>query len=167
MLTVEKTNINGLLLIKPDVFEDSRGTYVQLYDSIEYEKILPEGTIFVQDDYSYSSQNVLRGIHGDLDTSKLISIVYGHVYDVVIDNRPDSSTYKVWQSFDLSRENAHQLFIPAGCGNGMYVFSREAVFHYKQTSHYRKDIQFTIKWNDSTYNIHWPMLSPILSDRDS
>lgn len=166
MIQVEKTDIEGLLLIQPDIFEDERGTYVQLYDSIDYENIIPKEIKFVQEDYSYSIQNVLRGIHGDYDTAKLISIVYGSVFDVVIDNRPESSTYLKHQCFYLSRESGQQLFIPEGCGNGMLALSMNVIFHYKQTSHYTPGTQFTIKWDDERFNISWPITQPILSKRD-
>ena len=114
MMRVEQTSIEGLLLIKPEIHTDNRGSYTEIYDSEKYKDILPEGTIFVQDDYSYSKQNVLRGIHGDSCTAKLISIVYGKVFDVVIDNRPNSPTYLQVETFTLSRQNAHQIFIPEG-----------------------------------------------------
>jgi len=165
MLNVEYTNIDGLLLIKPEIHKDHRGSYTEIYDSEKYRDVLPHVS-FVQDDYSYSKQNVLRGIHGDSQTAKLISIVYGDVFDVVIDNRPDSKTYLQYQTFNLSRENAYQLFIPEGCGNGMLALSSEVVFHYKQTSHYEPGIQFTIKWDDPRFNISWPISNPILSERD-
>jgi dTDP-4-dehydrorhamnose 3,5-epimerase len=150
MLITEKTSIEGLLLIKPDIFVDNRGTYVQLYDSMDYKNILPENIEFVQEDYSYSIQDVLRGIHGDYRTAKLISIIYGEVLDAVIDNRPDSPTY----------------LQPEGCGNGMLALSNEVIFHYKQTSHYEYQSQFTIKWNDPRFNIDWGIKYPILSNRD-
>ena len=164
-LIAEATNIDGVLLIHPDVYNDERGTYVQLYDSEQYKDILPNIT-FVQNDYSYSVQNVLRGIHGDYETSKLISIVYGGIYDVVVDNRPESKTYLKWQAFDLSRENATQLFVPAGCGNSMLALTPEVIFHYNQTTHFTYGKQFTIKWNDDKLNIKWPIDNPILSERD-
>lgn len=166
MIQVEQAKIEGLLLIKPKIQADNRGSYTEIYDSLSYSDILPKGTTFVQDDYSYSKQNVLRGIHGDSCTAKLISIVYGKVFDVVIDNRPNSPTYLQVETFTLSRENAHQLFIPEGCGNGMLAISPEVVFHYKQTTHYIPGIQFTIKWNDPRFTIPWPTTNPILSERD-
>ena len=165
MLNVEYTNIEGLLLIKPEIFRDNRGTYVELYDTQKYQEILPVGTNFVQDDYSYSKQNVLRGIHGDFVTSKLISVLNGMIQAVIVDNRPNSKTYMKWQSFDISSENGHQLFIPAGCGNSMLALT-DTVYHYKQTTHYTPHSQFTIKWDDPKLNIEWRILKPILSERD-
>jgi len=167
MIYVEYTNIEGLLLIKPDIFIDERGSYVQIFDTDEYKHILPTAsTNFVQDDYSYSKINVLRGIHGDFVTSKLISVLNGMIQAVIVDNRPTSPTYMKWQSFEISRENAHQLFIPAGCGNSMLALTDDVIYHYKQTSHYTPKSQFTIKWDDPRLNIEWRITQPILSDRD-
>lgn len=166
MLYVEYTKIEGLLLIKPEIYEDERGTYVELFDAIKYKNILPINTIFVQDDYSYSKKNVLRGIHGDYETSKLVCVLNGKAYCVILDNRPKSKTYLQWQSFELSRENSYQLFIPAGCGNSMFALTDDVVYHYKQTTHYTPKKQFTIKWDDERFKIEWPSYSPILSERD-
>lgn len=166
MLAMEYTDIDGLLLIKPQIFNDERGSYTQLYDSEEYRDVLPIGTNFVQDDYSHSKKDVLRGIHGDLYTSKLISVLNGEVYSVIVDNRPKSKTYMKWQSFSISNKNAYQLFIPAGCGSAMLALTDDVVFHYKQTSHYIPKTQFTIRWNDENLNINWPIDNPILSNRD-
>ena len=166
MLKVEETSIDGLLLIHPEIFKDFRGTYVQLYDTVMYQEILPVGINFVQDDYSYSKKDVLRGIHGDFETSKLISVLNGEILAVIIDNRKESKTYKAWQKFYLSKENAQQLFIPAGCGNSMLALTEDVVYHYKQTSHYTPKSQFTIKWDDNNLGIDWGIRFPILSERD-
>lgn len=166
MLNIEHTDIEGLLLIKPNIYKDERGSYTEIYDTETYRDILPIGTNFVQDDYSYSKINVLRGIHGDFITSKLISVLNGMIQAVIVDNRKESNTYMKWQSFILSRENANQLFIPAGCGNSMLALTDDVVYHYKQTSHYTPKSQFTIKWDDPRLNIKWLILNPILSNRD-
>ena len=167
MLNVEYTNIDGLLLIKPGIYQDERGSYVEIYDTESYRDILPISTSFVQDDYSYSKINVLRGIHGDFVTSKLISVLNGMIQAVVVDNREKSPTYMKCQSFHLSRENAHQLFIPAGCGNSMLALTDDVVYHYKQTTHYTPKSQFTIKWNNERFDIPWQVKDPILSERDT
>ena len=165
MLNVEYTEIDGVLLIKPSIYQDFRGSYVEIYNSESYRDILPISTSFVQDDYSYSKINVLRGIHGDFVTSKLISVLNGKIQAVIVDNRETSKTYMKWQSFHLSRENAHQLFIPAGCGNSMLALT-DVIYHYKQTSYYTPSSQFTIKWDDDRLNIEWDIKNPILSERD-
>ena len=168
MIHVGYTNIDGLLLIKPDVFKDARGTYTELYDTELYKDVLPIGTIFVQDDYSHSKKNVLRGIHGDEYTSKLISVLNGEIYSVIVDNRPNSKTYMKWESFYITRKNNYQIFIPAGCGSAMLALTDDVVFHYKQTTHYIPNSQFTIRWNDERLNIKWPVKEKniIISKRD-
>jgi len=167
MINIEYTKIDGLLLIKPEIFLDGRGQYVELYDTETYQKVLPIGTCFVQDDYSFSKRYVLRGIHGDFSTSKLITVLNGMVQAVIVDNRKDSKTYMQWQDFYLSGENSHQLFIPAGCGNSMLTLTDDVVYHYKQTTHYTPKSQFTIKWDDERLNIIWKIKNPILSKRDT
>ena len=167
MLNVEYTNIEGLLLIKPEIFTDGRGRYVELYDTEKYQNILPIGTNFVQDDYSFSKKFILRGIHGDFVTSKLITVLNGMIQAVIVDNREDSDTYMEWQDFYLSGENSYQLFIPAGCGNSMLALTDDVVYHYKQTTHYTPKSQFTIKWDDERLNIVWKIKNPILSERDT
>ena len=110
---------------------------------------------------------MLRGIHGDKSTFKLISCLYGEFYLVVVNNDPSSKHYKKWQSFHVSDVNRKQILIPPKYGNGHLVLSDIAIFHYKQTTEYNRDGQFTIMWNDPEYNIKWPSKNPILSKRDA
>jgi len=110
---------------------------------------------------------VLRGIHGDGKTWKLITCLYGSFYFVVVNNDPNSDEYKKSISFTLSDRNRLQILVPPNFGNGHLVTSDEAIFHYKQTTTYDRSSQFTIKWNDPEYSIWWPTQSPILSERDS
>ena len=122
--------------------------------------------VFIQDDISISRQHVLRGIHGDSKTWKLVSCLYGSFYLVVINNDPKSNQYKKWQSFTLSDKNMIQVLVPPKFGNGHLVLSSNAVFHYKQTTEYDRSSQFTILWNDPECKIWWPIKQPILSIRD-
>ena len=122
---------------------------------------------FIQDDISVSSKHVLRGIHGDDVTWKLVSCLYGEFYLVAVNWDKHSPQYKQWEGFTLSDENRLQVLIPAQFGNGHVVLSDIAVFHYKQNTYYDRSRQFTILWNDSEINIQWPIDNPILSDRDS
>jgi dTDP-4-dehydrorhamnose 3,5-epimerase len=157
--------LDGVKLITPDVFEDYRGKYIETYDSIKYKEIL--GDIeFVQDDISISRKNVLRGLHGNNVTAKLISIPHGAIYALIADNRPESPTYKQWESHVLTAENRMQLFVPAGIGNSMIALEDMTVYHYKQNTHFEPDTQFTIQWNDPEWNFWWPISNPILSQRD-
>ena len=108
----------------------------------------------------------MRGVHGDANTYKLISCLYGTIYLLVVDNRPWSPQYKEWISFTLSDKNRKQVLVPPGYGNGHLVMSKTAVFHYKWSEYYNREAQFTIKWNDPEYEFWWPVKHPILSQRD-
>lgn len=165
MLNVQKTKLDNVLLIEPDTFEDHRGYYVETYNEQLYHEA-GITTKFIQDDISVSSQHVLRGIHGNDDTYKLISCLHGRFYFVVVNNDPESSQYKQWQAFTLSAENRKQVLVPPKFGNGHVVLSDKAIFHYKQNTYYNPGSQFTIKWNDPEYAIWWPIKNPILSQRD-
>jgi dTDP-4-dehydrorhamnose 3,5-epimerase len=160
-MIVENTEIEGVKLIKPVVHEDFRGTNFELYNDREYYMI---PTQFVVDSISTSRKHVLRGIHGDFKTTKLISCLYGTIYFVVLDKRQDSRTYNHSLSFTLSDRNKHQVIVPPGCGNAHLVMSDECVFSYKLDQHYDRETQFTIRWSDT--NISWPIKHPILSERD-
>lgn len=165
-MEVSKTKLDGVLLIKPPtIFEDFRGTYVETYN----EKLYKEAGIkvkFVQDDISVSSKNVLRGIHGDSETWKLVSCLYGEFYLVVVNWDDASPQFGKWDSFVLSDQNRLQVLVPPKSGNGHLVLSKLAIFHYKQSTYYNRARQFTIKWNDPKLNIRWPIKNPILSKRD-
>jgi dTDP-4-dehydrorhamnose 3,5-epimerase len=164
-MIVEDTEISGVKLIKPVVHEDFRGTNFESFNKFEYHH---DGITesFVVDSISTSRKHVLRGIHGDSRTTKLISCLYGTIYFVVLDKREDSKTFNQWISFTLSDRNKHQVLVPPGCGNAHLVMSDECVFSYKLDAHYERSTQFTIKWNDDRYGIYWPIKHPILSERD-
>jgi dTDP-4-dehydrorhamnose 3,5-epimerase len=166
-LKVEKTGLEGVLAITPPTnYEDFRGSYLEIYNHDLYQEagITQD---FIQDDISTSRQGVLRGIHGDEKTWKLISCLYGSFYLVVVNNNPSSEEFKKSISFTLSDRNRLQILVPPKFGNGHLVLSKEAIFHYKQTTNYDRSSQFTIKWNDPDYLIWWPTTNPILSQRDS
>jgi dTDP-4-dehydrorhamnose 3,5-epimerase len=109
---------------------------------------------------------VLRGIHGDGETWKLISCMYGKFYFVVVNCDTESADFGKWQSFTLSDKNRWQVLVPPKHGNGHYVMSEMTIFHYKQTSYYNPKGQFTYRWDDPLLNIWWPTKSPLLSRRD-
>jgi dTDP-4-dehydrorhamnose 3,5-epimerase len=165
-MKVRKTKLKGVFLITPPtIFKDFRGEYVEIYnkDFFHNKKI---NTRFKQDDISVSKKNVLRGIHGDYLTTKLISCLYGSFYLVVVNNDPKSPQYKQFISFILSEKNRLQVLVPPKFGNGHLVLTKQAIFHYKQNTNYHRASQFTIKWNDPNYNFKWPVKYPILSQRD-
>jgi len=166
MIQVEKTKLEGVLMIKPPtIFEDFRGTYVEIFN----EKLYAEAGIntkFVEEDISVNSRNVLRGVHGDQKTWKLISCLYGKFYLVVVNWNEHSSQYRQWESFVLSEQNRLQILVPPIFGNGHLVLSEQSIFHYKQSSYYDHEGQFTILWNDPSLNLWWPCKDPIVSPRD-
>ncbi|MDD5633658.1 MAG: dTDP-4-dehydrorhamnose 3,5-epimerase family protein [Candidatus Omnitrophica bacterium] len=165
MITVEKTDLEGVLLIKPGAFEDHRGYYLELYNEKLYKSKGIE-VDFVEDDISIAKRNVIKGIHGDSSTWKLISCLHGEFYLVVINYDEGSKNFGKWQSFVLSDVNKYQVLVPPKHGNGHLCLSEKSIFHYKQSSYYAPSRQFTIKWNDARFNISWPVEQPILSKRD-
>jgi len=166
-MLIEPTNLDGVKLITPPTnFEDFRGSYIEIYNQRAYHQAgLKEA--FIQDDISTSRKNVLRGVHGDATTWKLISCLYGAFYLVVVNNDPSSLEFKKWEAFTLSDQNRKQILIPPKFGNGHLVLTDIAIFHYKQTTEYDRSGQFTIIWNDPDYGLWWPVKQPILSIRDS
>ena len=122
---------------------------------------------FLQDDISVSKKNVLRGIHGDNTTWKLLSCVHGKIYLIVLNNDVKSKQYGRWQSFIMSDNDYNQILVPPKFGNGYLVLSDKAVFTYKQSTYYKRSTQFTISWKDPEFKIKWPIKKPILSKRDS
>ena len=120
-----------------------------------------------QDDFSISSKNVLRGIHGDQNTWKLVSCLFGSFFLVVVNNDPNHDQYRETYEIILTDKTRNQILIPPKFGNGHMVLSEKAIFHYKQTTYYNQKGQFTILWNDRELNINWPHRKPILSKRDS
>jgi dTDP-4-dehydrorhamnose 3,5-epimerase len=164
-MEVTETKLGGVLLIKPDVFEDHRGEYIEIYNEEAYRK-LGITVKFVQDDISMSTQHVLRGIHGDAETWKLISCLYGKFYLVVVNCDTESEQFGRWQSFVLSDRNRHQVLVPPKYGNGHLIMSDRAIFHYKQNTYYNPRGQFTYRWDDPKLKIWWPVKNPLLSPRD-
>jgi len=166
-LKIDSTDLEGVKVITPPtVFEDFRGHYVETYNEEIYKNsgILVD---FKQDDISVSRRNVLRGIHGNHDTWKLVSCLHGAFYLVVVNNDPESSQFLRWQGFTLSDANRKQVLIPPKFGNGHLVMTEIAIFHYKQNTNYNRESQFTLKWNDPKLKIWWPVRQPyILSQRD-
>lgn len=166
-LNIQSTKLDGVLQIEPPTnFEDFRGYYVELYNDAAYRSAGIDWN-FVQDDISVSRRHVLRGVHGDYTTAKLVSCLHGAFYLVVVNNMPDSPQYRQWQGFTLSDHNRQQILIPPGFGNGHVVLTEMAMFHYKQTTDYNRASQFTLIWNDPALGLWWPIANPITSPRDS
>ncbi len=162
---ISETSLDGVLNIELDAFEDHRGAYVETYNLKEYKKAGIE-VDFVQDDFSVSRRNVLRGLHGDNHTWKLVSCPFGKYYLVVVDCREKRATFGNWEAFTVSDRNRRQILIPPGFGNGHLIVSEQAIFQYKQSDYYAPRGQFSYRWDDPGFNIWWPVKDPILSKRD-
>ena len=166
-MKVSQTELEGVLLIEPTVHLDSRGRFFESYEKEKY-RALGICEDFVQDNQSLSNKNVLRGLHYRVDPeqSKLVRVVKGEVFDVVVDIRKTSSTFGKWQSFILSSTNYLQLYVPVGFAHGFCVLSDTAEFLYKVSEYYSAEKEKGIIWNDPDIRIDWPISDPVLSDKD-
>ena len=165
----ESSEIAGVYILTPTISEDLRGNIWTSFLKSEVEQLIPNNLYFKHDKFSTSRHNVLRGIHGDTKSWKLVTCIFGEVQQVVVDMRHDSPTYKKWQSFIISNDNQHLILIPPNMGNAYYVKTSEAVYHYKLAydgDYIDAEEQFSIKWNDDSIGIKWLSNSPILSKRD-
>ncbi len=166
-MEVIETGISGVLLIKPKVWGDDRGYFVETWQKDRYVDVgvnLP----FVQDNHSRSTYGVLRGLHFQKThpQGKLVSVSMGSVFDVAVDIRFNSKTFGKWFGIELTKENQWQLWIAPGLAHGFVVTSEFAHFHYKCTDYYYPDDEGSFRWNDPTFNIIWPVKNPILSEKD-
>lgn len=167
-MEIIKTDIKGLLIIKPKVFGDERGYFFESFNEINYQKA-GINFCFVQDNISKSKKNTVRGLHyqvGDYAQGKLCKVIYGKVLDVAVDIRFGSPTFGKYFSSELSEENHAQLWIPPGFAHGFSVLSDEAIFSYKCTKLYSKADERAILFNDPDLNINWKVNNPIVSEKD-
>jgi len=169
------STLNEVKVVQPSVYHEQRGSISTTYHSDYYDRILPandrnNGLKFKHDRFSKSKRNVLRGLHYDDKTWKLVSCLHGKIYLVVVDLREKQPNYGKWESFILSPETATQVLIPPMFANGHYVFEDDSIFSYKmayQGEFNDVDKQKTIKWNSTKFNIDWPCTTPIISKRDA
>jgi len=162
-------NLNGLKIIKPKIFGDSRGFFFESFEFDRYRDLVGIEDNFVQDNISMSSAGVLRGLHFQLNNTqgKLVTVIKGTVFDVAVDIRKKSETFGKWFGVVLSDENHWQLWIPKGFAHGFYVMSENAYFHYKCTNFYDPASEVSIIWNDPNIGIKWPItVQPTLSAKD-
>ncbi len=167
-MKVETIDIDDLLIIYPDVFEDERGYFFESYNKRGFSEINLE-IDFVQDNESLSQKGVLRGLHfQDLPyaQAKLIRVIQGSVLDVAVDIRRNSSTYGQHCSIELSANNKKMFFLPEGFAHGFLTLEDNTIFSYKCSKFYNKQSERTILWNDIDLNIEWGIENPILSDKD-
>ena len=169
-MNIIQTGIEGLVVLEPKVFGDSRGYFFEVFNEREFaEKVGP--VHFVQDNESKSRYGVLRGLHfqkGEHAQAKLVRVVSGAVLDVAVDIRPGSPTYGQWHAEELSGENHRMMFIPRGFAHGFSVLSEEVVFQYKCDNFYCPSAEGAIAWNDPTLAIDWriPAADILLSEKD-
>ena len=170
-MEVLKTAIEGLLIIEPTVFGDSRGYFFESYNKQRFNEATGLDIDFVQDNQSKSCYGVLRGLHFQKPPyaqSKLVRCVRGKVLDVAVDIRKSSPTFGKYVAVELTEDNHRQLFIPHGFAHGFVVLSEEAIFQYKCDNFYNKESEGAIAWNDPEINIDWtiPFDEVMLSDKD-
>ena len=158
-LQVTPTDIHDVLVIEPKVLGDERGWFTESFNAQDFSQATGLVMDFVQDNHSFSKQWTLRGLHYQLQQAqgKLVRVVAGSVFDVVVDIRKASPTYGRWVGLELSAQNHRQLLIPAGLAHGFLVLSETAEFLYKTTDYYHPQSEVCLAWNDPTVAIEWPL----------
>lgn len=166
-MKIRKLHIKGVLIIEPDVFEDNRGFFMEIYHHRRVVEFLGD-RLFVQDNLSFSKKHTLRGLHFQVKhpQAKLIQVISGEIFDVAVDIRQGSPSFGKWAGVTLSEKNRHQFFIPEGFAHGFCVLSKTAHVLYKCTDIYYPDDDSGILWSDPGINIDWPVKNPILSEKD-
>lgn len=168
-MTIERFFIEGLLLVKPDVYTDDRGYFMESFNKKRFADETGLHLDFVQDNESRSERGVLRGLHFQNPPhaqGKLVRVISGKVLDVAVDIRKNSKTYGEHYSVILSAENKHQFYIPEGFAHGFSVLENNTVFSYKCTAYYHPKSEQTLRWNDPQLNIDWKLDRPQLSEKD-
>jgi len=163
-----KVPFNGIKVTQTKFFEDERGKFGEIFSKEIYSQSGMEAC-FVQDNYSISNKNFLRGLHYRKfkPQAQLLTLLEGEIFDVVVDLRLESKTYGEWYSVDLSANEKNQIFMDIGFAHGYYVKSTVAKIHYKVSEFYDPKDDFGIRWNDPNLNIIWPVKTPLLKDRDA
>jgi dTDP-4-dehydrorhamnose 3,5-epimerase len=166
-MKVVATALDGVVIVKPRVFGDQRGFFLETYQAARY-KTSGIGAGFVQDNISRSVAGTLRGLHYQYPRAqaKLVQVLQGEVYDVAVDIRRGSPNFGKWVGVTLSAENHHQMYIPEGFAHGFCVLSESALFMYKCSDYYVPEDEYGVQWNDPVLNIRWPVERPVLSERD-
>ena len=169
-MKVTPTAIPEVLIIEPKVFGDARGFFYESFNQKAFNEVTGTNYQFVQDNHSYSSKGVLRGLHYQIQQpqGKLVRVVRGAVFDVAVDIRKNSLTFSKWVGVELTEENHKQLWMPPGFAHGFLVISDSAEFLYKTTNYYAPEQERCIAWNDPAIDIVWPLLAtqPSLSAKD-
>jgi len=167
-MNIITTSLEGILIVEPKAFSDRRGFFMETYNQNRYFKAGID-SIFVQDNLSYSVKGTVRGLHFQVrhPQAKLVQVLTGEIFDVVVDIRPGSVTFGKWIGIHLSDKNRHQLFIPEGFAHGICILSESAHLLYKCSDFYVPDDEGGIIWSDPDIGIKWPVDNPIISEKDS
>jgi dTDP-4-dehydrorhamnose 3,5-epimerase len=170
-MNFSETKLKGCFIISPKIIKDERGYFMESFNEETFQEGIGQKVTFVQDNQSFSTKGVLRGLHyqcGEHAQAKLVRVLQGEVLDVAVDLRPDSKTYGQYESVVLSAENQLQFFMPRGFAHGFLVLSETATFFYKCDNLYNKESEAGLIFNDETLNINWnfPFKDLIISDKD-
>ncbi len=165
-LVRSEARIEGVFILEPAVLEDERGFFKETYVRSKYEAIGITDD-FVQDNISVSRRHVVRGLHGDPAMSKLVQVLHGEVFDVIVDARAGSPTFGKWESIQLTETNHRQVYVPRGCLHGFQALSDRIVLSYKQSAEYNPGREIAALWNDPALGIEWPAArDAIVSPKD-
>ena len=168
-MIVKKSKLKGCIVFEPKIYKDGRGFFLETFRENYLHEILKKKYKFVKDNFSCSKKGVLRGLHFQRKKSqgKILSVVSGSIYDVVVDIRKKSKTFGEWQGFFLTAKKKSQIWIPPGFAHGFLSLENDTQIMYKCTEYYNPSLEEGILWNDSSLNIKWPIdIKPILSDKD-
>lgn len=170
-MILTNTTIPDVKLLVPRLFKDSRGFFFESFNQKTFDDLIGQRMEFVQDNHSMSHKGVLRGLHyqeAPMAQAKLVRVIAGEIFDVAVDIRPESNTYRQWTANKLSAKNHHQLWIPEGFAHGFYVLSEVAEIVYKTTNFYSQEHEKCIAWNSPELAIQWPIFgTPLLSQKDA
>ncbi|MGC8867178.1 MAG: dTDP-4-dehydrorhamnose 3,5-epimerase [Elusimicrobiales bacterium] len=164
----EKTHLDGVLVIKPKTFFDNRGFFREVFKSSDFKKKVGD-VVFVQDNFSYSVKNVIRGLHFQKkpkEQAKIVMCIYGEIFDVAVDLRNESPNYLRWFGIRLSSNNGFMLYIPKGFAHGFAVLSESACVYYKCDEEYSFEHDSGVRYDDPDIGVKWGVENPILSDKD-
>jgi dTDP-4-dehydrorhamnose 3,5-epimerase len=164
---VVDASLAGARVLIPEVFADERGFFKETYSSAKY-RALGIAEEWLQDNVSHSRRNVIRGLHGDPRMAKLVQVLRGSAWDVIVDLREGSATYRRWEAFELSADNHWQVYVPAGFLHGFLAQSDDVVLMYKQSALYDPTQEFAVNWRDPALAIAWPLDGePLVSAKDA
>ncbi|MBK8341069.1 MAG: dTDP-4-dehydrorhamnose 3,5-epimerase [Flavobacteriales bacterium] len=168
-MTVERTGLEGLLVLRSRIFADGRGHFMESFNDSAFHQATGLHVRFIQDNESLSHKGVVRGLHYQMPPhgqAKLVRVVRGRVLDVCVDIRPDSPTYGRHFRLHLSEGDATMLYIPIGFAHGFSALEQDTLFHYKCSAYYQPAAERTLLWNDTDLAIDWEVRDPVVSDKD-